>query len=207
MSDSFSAAAGRLHRDLETILAAPVLRSESDPLDALQASLAVQSRAAELVASAVEHARSSGRTWQEIGDALGVSRQAAFQRYGRPIDPRTGETMNTTPLPEATDLAVTVVDDLTHARWAAVADRFDTTVRSQLGPDGLAAAWAQIVGLAGAYESHGDITATRMAEYTVTDTPLAFEAGDFIARVSFRDDKTIAGLYILPAEVAPLRPE
>ncbi|MEV4252815.1 hypothetical protein AB0J52_06555 [Spirillospora sp. NPDC049652] len=34
--------------------------------------------------TAVETARSSGRTWQEIGDVLGITRQAAFQRFGRP---------------------------------------------------------------------------------------------------------------------------
>jgi hypothetical protein len=39
----------------------------------------------------VERARAAGNTWQEIGDALGTTRQAAFQRFGRPIDPRTGE--------------------------------------------------------------------------------------------------------------------
>lgn len=42
----------------------------------------------------IQRARSAGHTWQQIGDLLGVSRQAAFQRYGRPIDPRTREPMN-----------------------------------------------------------------------------------------------------------------
>jgi hypothetical protein len=31
---------------------------------------------------AVQEARAAGRTWQEIGDVLGVSRQAAQQRFG-----------------------------------------------------------------------------------------------------------------------------
>jgi hypothetical protein len=39
----------------------------------------------------VERAREAGRTWQELGDVLGVSRQAAFQRFGHPVDPRTGQ--------------------------------------------------------------------------------------------------------------------
>jgi hypothetical protein len=33
-------------------------------------------------------ARAAGHTWQEIGDALGTSRQAAFQRFGRPVHPQ-----------------------------------------------------------------------------------------------------------------------
>lgn len=33
--------------------------------------------------TAVDTARSNGRSWASIGTALGVSRQAAFQRFGR----------------------------------------------------------------------------------------------------------------------------
>lgn len=36
-----------------------------------------------MIASTVTGLRASGHTWQEIGDALGVTRQAAQQRYGR----------------------------------------------------------------------------------------------------------------------------
>lgn len=31
----------------------------------------------------VRQARAAGFTWEQIGDALGVSRQAAHERYGR----------------------------------------------------------------------------------------------------------------------------
>lgn len=35
-----------------------------------------------IVRDLVREARDNGSTWQEIGDALGVTRQAAQQRYG-----------------------------------------------------------------------------------------------------------------------------
>jgi len=35
----------------------------------------------------VDRARSAGKTWSDIGGVLGTSRQAAFQRFGHPIDP------------------------------------------------------------------------------------------------------------------------
>jgi hypothetical protein len=38
--------------------------------------------AAEAVLVLVKSSRMAGATWQEIGEALGVSRQAAQQRYG-----------------------------------------------------------------------------------------------------------------------------
>lgn len=66
---------------------------EPDPADArdashirrvIAASEAVEVAQGELVA-AVAAARAAGDTWDAIGVALGVSRQAAFQRFGRAI--------------------------------------------------------------------------------------------------------------------------
>ena len=37
---------------------------------------------------AVLAARRAGATWQEIGDTLAVTRQAAFKRFGKPSTPR-----------------------------------------------------------------------------------------------------------------------
>ena len=202
MAGSFTTTGQQLHRQLGQILAAPVLRGENDPLELVRAANEIRDRAEALMAAAVQQAREEGRTWQEIGEVLGVSRQAAFQRYGKPIDPRTGEAMNTKALPGADDLARTVIDDLAHARWAAVSARFDSTMRDGLTEEGLAEAWTHIVGLAGSYEGHGDTDAVRAGDFTTTNTPLNFEAGDFVARITFRDDRTLAGLYILNPDVA-----
>jgi hypothetical protein len=202
MPGSFTVTGQQLYRRLGQLLATPVLRGENDPLELVRAAHDVQDQAEALMTAAVQQAREAGRTWQEIGEVLGVSRQAVFQRYGKPIDPRTGEVMNTTPLPEAGELARTVIDDLAHARWADVSARFDATMRDRLTEEGLAEAWAHIVGLAGAYESHGDTDAVRAGDFTTTNTPLSFEAGDFVARVTFRDDRTLAGLYILNPDAA-----
>jgi hypothetical protein len=202
VASSFSETGRLLHRQLGQVLAAPVLRNDDDPLALVRTARDVQAGADALMAAAVQHARQTGRTWQQIGDALGVSRQAAFQRFGKPIDPRTGEPMNTTALAGADDLARTVIDDLSHARWADVSARFDATMHDRLTDEGLAEAWAHIVGLAGAYESHGDTEAVRAGDFTTTNTRLAFEAGDFVARITFRDDRTIAGLYVLDPDAA-----
>jgi len=202
MSGSFMLAGQQLHRQLAHILAAPVLNSGNDPIDLLRAAHQIRDGAETLMAAAVQQAREAGRTWQEIGQVLGVSRQAAFQRYGKPIDPRNGEVMNTSPLPEAIELARAVIDDHAHGRWASITERFDETMRAGLTEEGLAEAWAYLAGTAGAFESYGNTEAVRAGDFTITNTPLAFEAGDFIARVTFRDDRTIAGLYILNPDVA-----
>jgi hypothetical protein len=202
MSGSFSVTGQQLHRQLGQILAAPVLNSDNDPLELVRAAHEIRDGAEALLVEAVGQARTAGRTWQEIGGVLGVSRQAVFQRYGKPNDPRTGDTMNTSPLPGADELASTVIDDLAHTRWADVRARFDATMHDGLTEEGLAQAWAHIAGMVGAYESHGDTDAQRTGLLTTTNTPLIFEAGDFVARIAFRDDRTIAGLYILNPDEA-----
>ena len=164
-----------------------------DSLEAVRAAREDQKRAEASMAAAIQQARAAGRTWQEIGDALGVSQQAVFQHYGKPIEDA---------LPEAAELARTVIDDLARARWAEVRARFDATMRDGLTEDGLAGGWAQIAGSAGAYHSHGGTDAVRTGDFTTTNTPLKFENGEFVARISFRDDQTIAGLYILNPDAA-----
>ncbi len=186
-----------LRTRMDAFLAARVLTQDADWTDAVKRAVLIQSAADDVVRTVVQQARQHGATWQVVGDALGVSRQAAFQRYGKPIDPRTGETMSTTPLPGAGELAAAVISDLVAGRWAQITAQFDPTMRDGLSEDALAAAWAQITGLSGAFEGHGETQVARAGDVTVTNTPLALEAGDYTARVAFRDDRTIAGLHIL----------
>ncbi len=54
-----------------------------DPAQGLQAVLALRRLAERLEASQVALARQQGWTWQEIGDALGVTRQSVHAKYGK----------------------------------------------------------------------------------------------------------------------------
>ena len=66
---------------------------EPDPADARDAThirriIAANealSAADEELRAAVSSARAAGDTWDSIGVALGTSRQAAYQRFGKPI--------------------------------------------------------------------------------------------------------------------------
>jgi hypothetical protein len=59
------------------------------PLAGLAAAREQSAAAAAALQAAVDRARAAGHSWREIGDVLQTTRQAAFQRFGRPIDPRT----------------------------------------------------------------------------------------------------------------------
>lgn len=149
---------------------------------------------------AVERARALGHTWQEIGETLGTSRQAAFQRFGRPVDPRTGEDMarHTDLLPDAAERAVAVFADLVAGRWAAVRRDFDERMAAELPTDTIIDVWTRVVGLIGAYERMGEPIALRLGGHTVVNVPIHCEAGEVDGRVTFNDDGTVAGLFLLP---------
>lgn len=59
-----------------------VLASD-DPAIGLRAVLALRRLAEQVEADQVALARRQGWSWQQIGDALGITRQSAHAKYGR----------------------------------------------------------------------------------------------------------------------------
>jgi hypothetical protein len=55
--------------------------SSDDPLIGLRASLALHRLAERVEANHVASAREKGWSWQQIGDALGVTRQSVHTKY------------------------------------------------------------------------------------------------------------------------------
>ncbi len=165
-----------------------------DGLTAVAEALGQARDAEDALRRAVDEARASGRTWQEIGDVLGTSRQAAYQRFGRPAAPRTGEDV----LPGAAEKAVALLTDLVAGRWAEVGRDFDARMATELTTDKIAEVWAQVVGTIGECEWMGEPGTLRVGGYTVVDVPMHCAAGELTGRVSFDDDGAVAGLFLLP---------
>lgn len=167
--------------------------SGSTPLDSVVVAREAARSAEEALRDAVEQARAAGHTWQEIGEILGTSRQAAFQRFGRPVEPRTEAAAG------AVERAVTVVADLVAGRWDDVRRNFDEPMTAELTADKLAAVWAQVVGTIGRYEHRGEPFAVQIGEHAVVTVLLHCEAGEVNARVAINRDGTVGGLFLLPA--------
>ncbi|GAB2672811.1 helix-turn-helix domain-containing protein [Nocardia goodfellowii] len=55
----------------------------ADPAVGLRAVRALHRLAEQVEAAAVGHARAEGWTWEQIGDALGVTRQSAHAKHGK----------------------------------------------------------------------------------------------------------------------------
>jgi hypothetical protein len=189
------------HENLDVMdrLADAVARIGSGtPLEALTAARDLAAAAGEALQQAVDQARAAGHSWREIGDVLGTTRQAAFQRFGHPIDPRTGAPMSTAILPGATDLAVTILSCLAGGRWEEARRDFNARMSEGLDARRLADSWARMAGLVGGYEGMGEPFAHRVADNTVVEIPLRFEAGEATFRVVFDEDDKVTGLWMRP---------
>ena len=56
---------------------------ESEPLEGLREACRVSTAIDKLTRESVQRAREAGHSWTQIGDALGVTKQTAWERYSR----------------------------------------------------------------------------------------------------------------------------
>jgi hypothetical protein len=174
-----------------------------DHLDLVRRSRTMADEAVQVLKLCVQQSRDAGHTWQQIGELLGVTRQAAFQRFGKPIDPRTGEPMDkTVRMADATERAVEVVTQILEGRMAEARRSFDAQVSAGFTDKVRGDALATVTGLVGAFEGFGDTApfVRRIGDHTVVDVPLRYEAGEMKARVAFDSGEKVAGLFFLPPE-------
>jgi hypothetical protein len=198
LAERLLGSAGRLAGELRGTAGSPVPVGAAAPIAAVAAARDLASTVEEALRATVSAARTAGHTWQEIGEVLGTSRQAAFQRFGRPVDPRTGVEMATQVLPGAAEHAIGVLDDIVGNRWDAARRDFGAAMLDAVTGERLAAVWARVRGMVGGYEHLGEPLTFQMGDYTVVDLPLHFEAGEMTARISYDPAGKVAGLLIKP---------
>lgn len=90
---------------LDVLSEPPVTNDPGAPLALVAATDALAASGQRLLAGAVDEARAAGHSWSEIGAALGVSRQAAQQRFSASREPG----------PEAADDSVRWLGPVTRA--------------------------------------------------------------------------------------------
>jgi hypothetical protein len=147
---------------------------------------------------AVDRARSAGQSWREIGDVLGTSRQAAFQRFGHPVDPRTGAPMTRGVSPDVAERMTAFLALFTEGRWEEVAAGFDDFMRERVDAGRLASGWAHHIGMFGGYQGMGEVSPVPAGDSVVVDVLLYFEAGEAMLWVRFDHDGKVSGLRIHP---------
>jgi hypothetical protein len=198
-SEAADPVAGRI-RDTAGRLAAELARpGAGSPLAAMTAARELAAATGEALQEAVDRARAAGHSWREIGDVLGTTRQAAFQRFGHPVDPRDGVPMSRDVLPGAADRATAILASIAEGRPEDARADFGDRMREGVDAGRLADGWARTAGLIGSYEGMGEPFAHRVGDDTAVEVPLRFEAGDATGRVIFDDDGKVVGLWLRPA--------
>ncbi len=189
--------AAGLARALGHPLAAPAY------LDTVGQARDVGALAEQVLKLCVQQSRDAGHTWQELGGLLGVTRQAAFQRFGRPLDPRTGEPMDkTVRMADAAQRATAIAAAVLDGRMDEARQSFNAQVLQAFTDQARADGLATVAGLVGSFEGfgEGEPFVRRIGDHTVVDIPLRYEAGDMKARVAFDAGEQVAGLFILAPE-------
>jgi hypothetical protein len=156
----------------------------------------------EVLHTLVRQARSEGDTWQAIGDVLHITRQAAYQRFGRAAEDEDEHAMTATqPLPNAANRARNLFEHYTRHEWTRVREDFDATMSQALPEPALSASWDQVKALAGSFEELGEPLVRQIGAHTVVDVPMRFDRAPMKGRVAYDRDGKVAGFFVLRPEV------
>jgi len=161
--------------------------------------------------SAVLAARANGVSWQAIGDALGISRQSAFKRFGSPTTNPLGEDYTSMPVVDLAARTENVFHSLNKGDFASVKSLMTFTCARLLPKKKVMALWSEVVAATGQLESVSDtVVQTRdgrtigmqlwnelMGAGVVGQTQLNNEAGEWIGRVAYSSSGKIEGILIV----------
>ena len=167
--------------------------------------------------AAVLEARAAGTTWAEIGNSLGMSRQAAVKRFGKPTDPTTGEAMTQRSienLPALTEKCVTLISQgnedgvaaMMHPRtrkelpWSTITDVGKPVLTENGELEGFADTF--ITTPKGMKPDSGMIRKAvgKILGIAIGVTTVKLEAGEISARVAFDNDDAVVGVLFVPTD-------
>lgn len=189
----------------------------TDDMEAIREAQQALDRAKDQLRSTVQQARSQGQTWAAIGEALGMSRQAAFKRFGEvtnPVDGRkiTGARMSIDQVRRTTEQ---VFDLISAGEYDKLEQLIHPKVRDELPASLIAETWAGVLTEVGAKESYVDTHVVLPAGERIEEddqilgtvvgvTTLNCEAGEMMGRVAVDDQQRVVGLLIITPDYSPV---
>jgi hypothetical protein len=172
----------------------------SDVLAAIAATRNLDRIVDDILHALVRQARAEGLTWAAIGDVLGVSRQAAFQRFGSADSGTAGEDKALMPLEGAEQRARELLECCLEQHWEELRAEFDERMKEKVSSTMLQAGGVRIAERFGTFLEMGTPAVTVRDGYTVVDVPLAFDHGDLRGRVVFNADGQVSGFFLRPID-------
>lgn len=165
-------------------------------------------RSRERLQELVSTARSHGVSWQEIGGTLGVSRQAAFKRFGT----KSEGAMMAAPVTDLSDRTSAVFARLDAGDYEAVRAHMTYACGRALTKRKLMSVWDQVRSDTGRLEACVDSTVQtadgstplstlanrHLSNGAIVQVTLQHEAGEWIGRVAYNGFGKITGILIAP---------
>lgn len=181
---------------------------EAGPLGAVRIAAGAVVLAERDLADSVRRAHAAGCSWADIGAVLGTSRQAAFKRFGRPRDPRTGGPMSPVDASDVLEITEHVFALLDAGRYDELRALMPDDVGRLLTREVLLDAWARAVAdtgnlvrcegttlqLPGGEEAPGGAVLGTV----VGVTRLVCEAGEWEGRAALGQDRRLLGVLVVP---------
>ncbi|WP_206427466.1 DUF3887 domain-containing protein [Leucobacter chromiireducens] len=186
--------------------------SEAEARAAIRSTDALSHEAHDALTALVVTVRRGGLSWQTIGDALGVSRQAAFKRFGAAAHPPTEGTDTASPTIDLTERTRAVFERLSAGDYEAVRADMTYSCARALTKRKVMGVWNEVVRETGQLESCDELTVRtpdgdsalgklanrHLISGAVVQTTLRHEAGDWLGRVAYNGAGKITGLLIAP---------
>ena len=184
-------------------------------MDELKSAQEAVSQARANLTQAVTLARTQGRTWADIGKELDMTRQAAFKRFGKPVDPESGEHIaprSISGLQERTEKVFTLI---AAGNYDDLGLLMNPQTAQELPAPLIADTWRSVLTEVGNLERCID-TELELSDGTSLDddeqivgtvigaTILHCEAGQLRGRVAFDEQSKVVGLLIIPMDHGPL---
>jgi len=155
----------------------------------------------------VAEAHRSGTSWQAIGEALGVSRQAAFKRFGADEAPDHPAAAG-----DLVDRTTTVFEHLSAGDYPAVRALMSYACSRVLTKRRLMSTWQQVIDATGPLQAcvdplvqtpDGRTTLERfanrqLAQGAIIQLTLQHDHGEWIGRVAYNGSGKVTGILIAP---------
>lgn len=164
----------------------------------------------------VRRARTRGRTWADIGKELGMSKQAAFKRFGEPVDPRTGSPLATRSIDTVLSSTERVFKLIAAGDYEALTALMNPATVEELPASQVGDTWRHVLSEVGELEqftgTHAELPGgestlshdDEVAGIIVGTTVLECEAGEVQGRVAFDEQSLIVGILLVPLGHTPL---
>lgn len=184
---------------------------ETNAVKAVELGIKIEQTAQAHLESSVAVARVRGVSWQDIGNAFGITRQAAFKRFGTASTTDIGEETMGNPLIDLTSRTEDIFMHLSKGDYSSVKSLMTFTCSRLLTKKRVMSVWDQVVADSGAFESCSNtiiqtadgtnVVAQKLNQYLggglTGQTQINHEAGEWLGRVAYNGAGKVTGILIV----------